>query len=1218
MRTGAYAFQTSLHVVCPACLEAKSTRLGLSKRPSLGFECPKEEIKMRPVKALAFLFGFALLLGFLCQSAAAQTATTGDLTGTVTDPTGAVMPNVKVQLRDLAKGGTRETNTNDGGVYRFSLLAAGSYEVDISATGFQPAARTTTVSIGQITNLDIKLALGATTEKVVVVEEAPLVQTQSGDLAATLDERTIQNMPNQGNDMTYPLEMTPGVAENTLGGYGNYSVNGMSATSNLFTLNGMDDNDPYLSVNNSGATSLMLGQNEVQEATIQSNSYGGQFGSLAGSNVNLVTKSGGNQFHGEAKYYWTGSAFSANSFFHNAAGAPKSFANANQYGGDAGGPIIKDKLFWFFDTEGIRLITPSSAPPTLIPDPAFETATINNLTSLGLTKSIPFYENMFKLYNAAGTAGHAVAGPFGGGSSGCGNVNVPAYTNPNPPPATLSTKPLVISGVKNCVDNFLTTAVLRTNEALYAGRLDYVIGSKDRIFGRVQSDNGFQGSYTDPISPLFNFVSNQPEYQGQLIENHTFGPTATNQLLISGQWYSATFNSPNLPATLAAFPTTLILGDGTLTNLGGINFIIPQGRNVTQTQISDDVAKTKGRHTLKFGVKYRRNDVTDMVYQENTSGTMVAGDLDAFYNGGFDPAYTTTAAGVLNTSFYSQEFPTSPEQRFKFWNVGAYAEDDIQVKSNLTVTLALRGDHFSNPTCKDLCFARMAEPFNQLENDPTLGCPPTAKPSSCAPYNQLITLNNRTALTGFTNIEWAPRFGFAWQPFGRDHNTVIRGGIGIFYNSFPGQVVDNISLNPPLAPTFIVGSGALPLYISPAETKGGNLIDTAGASARAFTAGFTSGLNEAELAATVPGFAPPTINYTSPFTDAPQYQKWSLEIEHGFGTNTSVTIAYEGNHGIHEPVQNSALNAYSPTPFAGLPSAAPDSEFGYVEGIFGEAISNYNGVSITATHRYTTGQISASYTYSHALDEISNGGFAPFAYTSFFSTNTSLIFPQDPNNLRGMYGNADYDVRHYFSLQYLWELPLKRLTFGHGPDALLKGWDVSGTLMARSGLPFTVVDEGTTGTLETTNYGQTFGGGGTPAPVVFASLVPGQSPGSCTGPGSNAGAPCFNTSAFTASGTGFGNAGRNTMRGPGYFDTDFSFWKAMKVIPKHEGAELDIGFQIYNIFNHPNFDNPVYNQTASNFGEITRTVSPATTVYGVALGADASPRIIQVKAQFRF
>jgi carboxypeptidase family protein len=1155
---------------------------------------------MRNMKAFFLLFGLTLFLASGAQQAKAQTSTTGDLTGVVTDPAGAVVPNVKVQLRNVAQGGTHDTKTNDAGVYRFSLLPAGQYEVSVQASGFQALSTTTSVNIGQVTTLDLKLTLGATTERVVVIEEAPLVQTESGDLATTLDERTIQNMPNQGNDMSYPLEMTAGVTENTLGGYGNYSVNGMSATANLFTLNGMDDNDPYLSLNNTGATSLMLGQNEVEEATIEANSYGGQYGTLAGSNVNFVTKSGTNQFHGEAKYYWTGRAFAANSFFHNATDTPKSFSNANQYGGDFGGRIIKDKLFFFFDTEGIRLVTPSSAPTVLIPDAAFETSTINNLNSLGLSASVPFYTNMFNLWNAAGTAGHAVPGAANGGS-GCGNIITTASG---------TTVPFAPAGVTNCVDHFQTTSVLRTNEALYAGRMDYVIGTNDHIYGRVQSDIGFQGSYTDPISPLFNLVSPQPEYQGQLMENHTFGPTATNQFLLSGQWYSATFNQPSRPAAIAAFPTSLIFGDGTLTTLGGIDEISPQGRNVTQAQVSDDVTKTVSRHTLKFGVKYRRNDVTDLVYGQNTSGTMVAGDLDAFYNGGFDPAFTDPKAGVLNTTSYSQLFPANGEQRFKFWNVGGYAEDDIQVKSNLTISLALRGDHFSDPTCKNLCFARLVEPFNQLVNDPVLGGANAVN----VPYSQIITLNQKQALNGFTNIQWAPRFGFAWQPFGRDHNTVVRGGIGIFYNSFPGQVVDNISENPPLAPTFTVGSGALPLAISPAEPK--NLIGTAAASNAGFQTGFISGLTEAQIAATVPGFANPSMNFTD-FENAPQYQKWSLEIEHGFGRNDSVTISYSGNHGIHEPVQNSALNAYSPSPFAGLPTSAPDPRFGYVEGVFSEAVSNYNGVSISATHRYSSGQISANYTYSHALDEISNGGFSPLAYTSFFSTNTSPIFPQDPNNLRGMYGNADYDVRHYFSLQYLWELPIKRLTFGHGPDSVLKGWNVSGTLLARTGLPFTVVDEGTTTTLEGTNYGQVFGGGATPAPLVFASVGTGN-PGTCSGPGSNVNNPCFNTAAFTTSPTGFGNVGRNTMRGPGYWNTDFAIWKSMKVIPHHESAEFDLGFQIYNLFNHPNFDNPVYNVAAANFGTLQRTISPATTVYGVALGADASMRIAQLKAEFKF
>jgi len=1143
---------------------------------------------MRITKGIIFLFSLVVFLFLGFQKAAAQTSTTGDLTGVVTDPTGAVVPNVKVELRDVQKGGTRETKTSDAGVYRFSLLPAGAYEVDVDASGFQPTGSSTTVNIGQITTLDLKLALKSTTERVVVVEEAPLVQTESGDLSSTLDERTIQNMPNPGNDMTYPLEFTPGVTENTLAGYGNYSVNGISATGNLFTINGMDDNDPYLSLNNTGATSLMLGQNEVQEATIVGNGYSGQFGGLAGSNVNFVTKSGQNEFHGRASYLWNGRAFNARSFFDHSPGAPKSFVNANQWGGEAGGRILKDKLFWYFDTEGIRLIIPVPPSTQFMPSAAFETATISNLMATH-PNSVLFYNQIFGLYDAARTAHNATAGD-GAGGTGCGS----GFT--------------VLGAGVNCVDNYTATATIPTRETIYAWRIDYNIGSKDHLFGRYQQDQGFQGSGTDPMNPLFNLVSNQPEYQGQLSENHTFGPTLTNQFILAGQWYSATFNAPNRPAAIAAFPTTLIFGNGSLTNLAFFDQIGPQGRNTTQVQVSDDVTKISGRHTWKFGVKYRRNDVSDLVYGINTSGTMVIPDLTAFYNGGYDPANPTT-----DFSTFSQAFPTATEQRFKFWTTGAYAEDDIQVRSNLTVTLALRADHEANPTCKNLCFARLAEPFTQLMNDPNLN-------GASVPYSTVLKLNNRTALTGLTNIEWSPRFGFAWQPLGRNHSTVVRGGIGIFWNTFPGQVVDNISENPPLFQNFNVGGGATPLLISPAETN--NLFGTAAASNSGFLSGFAANETEAQIAATVQGFVPPSVNFVAPFTHVPQYQKWSLEVQQGLGANSSVTISYAGNHGIHEAVQDGSFNAYAPPSafpggFAGLPAAPPDTRFGYVEGIFSEGVSNYNGVSISATHRYGTGQITANYTYSHALDEVSNGGFSPLTYQSFLSTNTSPIFQQNPNSLREMYGSADYDVRHYFSLQYLWELPFKRLTMGHGPDRLLKGWQVAGTVFTRSGLPFSVVDMATTATLDSFNYGPAASGGIGVGPYLQATAT-GAGSGNCSGPGPDVTKPCINTAAFTESTKGFGNAGRNSLRGPHYFNSDFSILKKINVVPHWEKAELALGFQFYNIFNHANFDNPVYNVASSHFGTLQRTISPATTPYGVALGADASPRLIQLKMQFQF
>ena len=1145
---------------------------------------------MRYTKFFGVLFGVVVFLALGFQNAAAQTGTTGDLTGVVTDPTGAVMYNVKVQLRDVQQGGTREANTNEVGVYRFSLLPPGSYDISINATGFQPVTRTTTVSIGQITTLDLKLVLGATTANVVVIEEAPLVQTESGTSAATLEEKVIQNMPNQGNDMSYPLEFTPRVVENTLGGYGNYSVDGMSATANLFTIDGMDDNDPYLSLNNTGATSLMLGQMEVQEATIVTNGYGGQYGGLAGSNVNYVTKGGTNQIHGALDYYWNGRAFNAESFFAHQGGLPKAaFVNANQWGAELGGRIIKDKLFWYVHQEGIRLIIPSAPSQVVVPSSAFEAATLTNLMSSGHSLSVPFYTNIFSIYDAARSA------------HGTTDANSPG--NPNLGSATGCDSSFPASAtVPVCADHYGVSGAIPTNEMLYTWRVDYNINSNDRVWAHFQLDRGYQGTYTDPVNSLFNLVSNQPEDQGQLVEYHTFGPSATNQFIISGQWYSAFFTNANRAATLSFFPTSLGFPSSVFTALAAAD-ATPNGRNVTQAQVSDDVTKVTGRHTLKFGVKYRRNDVTDAVYGQYDSGAMSIPDLNAFYNDGYVPAPIVT-----DFSTFTQAFPSSAEQRFKFWTAGGYAEDDIQVKPNLTLTLALRGDHASNPTCKNLCFSRLTTPFDELSHDPTI------------PYNQIVNPTNKTALLGLTNVELAPRFGFAWQPFGREHNTVIRGGVGIFWDTFPGQVVDNISENPPQYNFFTVGSSANPGLIGPKETN--SLNNIAASSNQGFVSGFTSGKTVAAIEAAVPAFVPPSINFTSPFTHVPQYQKWTLEIEHGFGKDTSVTVTYAGNHGIHETVQNTGFNVYAPlatfpSGFGGLPTAPPDPRFGYAEGIFSEGISKYNGVSISATHRYATGQISASYTYSHELDNVSNGGFSPFAYQAFLATNTSPYYQADPGNLRGMYGSGDYDVRHYFALNYLWEIPFKRLTFGRGPDSVLKGWNISGTFLARSGYPWTPIDSKLTGMLDSSNYGATpvFEAGG---PLAFAGFSGTPVSGSCTSVGvvSNS---CINASAFLKAGTetGFGNVGRNSFRGPGYYNTDLSIWKAVKVIPHRESAELDLGFQFYNILNHANFDNPVSDINGA-FGTFNHTLSPATTVYGVALGADASPRIVQLKAQFKF
>jgi hypothetical protein len=1104
--------------------------------------------------------------------------------GTVNDPAGAVVAGAKIHLRSISQSETRETQTSGAGLYRFSLLPPGKYELKIEAKDFQSVVRTVEVSLGVTQTVDMQLTIGATSQVVTVTEQAPLLQASDASVATTISETTVQNVPNPGNDITYSALLTAGTTPNTTGGYGNFAANGVSATSNLFAVNGMDDNDPYLNLNNSGATNLSLGQNEVQEVSVVTNGYGGGFNGLAGSNVNITTRSGSNQFHGDLKYFWNGSALNANSFFHNASDTPRSFANANQYGGDFGGPIIKNKLFGYFNTEGLYLVIPTSAN-VVVPTTRFENDVIASLQQQGLTNSVAFYKNMFNLYNNAPGIARAQLGGSAGDPTGCQTGSSTSLLFPTVDPGFGSGQTVP------CAQYFNSNVNAKSHEQLYSFRIDYNIGPKDTIYGRYQQDKGLQSTYIDPINPAFNVVSNQPEYQGQINETHFFGATAVNQAVLSGQWYAAPFAQANPQQAFQMFPTTLAFNNGLFSNMGGIDYFFPQGRNVTQAQFSDDFSKSFSKHTLKVGLKFRRNDVTDSSFTQYSTGLLLSGSTQDFIAGGLGDALI-------------QQFAVKDAQRFTFWTLGGYVEDDYKFRPNLTFTFSLRMDHAGNPTCKSNCFSNLVEPFPNLVNDPTLGGANAAN----VPYNQIIQSGLSSALKDYTQVEWAPRFGFAWQPERFGKSLVVRGGFGIFYDAFPGQIVDNLAGNAPNVSQYVVGGG----YYAPNETSGpGSLFTMAANSNATFRAGYPQGATLTQLIATDPGFAPPSFTYTPNYTQIPYYEKWSLEVEKQLGANTAVTIGYVGNHGMHETALYNGVNGYAPSQafpngFAGLPLTAPDPRFNVVTGVYNNGISDYNGMTVSVVHRYSSGQVGINYTYSHALDEISNGGFSTFSSTGFGATNNSTQYPQFPYNLRANYGNADYDVRHQLNANYVWQLPLQKLTFGHGPDAVLKGWQVSGTVFMRSGLPFTPVDLGTSGNLSQTGYGGT----------VFATPTTGVTNQTCSGV-TSAGPSCISGAAYSTSANGFGTLGRNTLRGPSYFDSDFSIMKFIR-IPKWEQAKLGIGAQFYNVFNHANFDIPVANIASNQFGNILRTVAGPTTPYGSSLGADASPRLIQLKAQFSF
>lgn len=1061
------------------------------------------------------------------------------------------MPNATVTVTSRATGAVQTTTTNGQGAYHFAFLPPAQYSVAVKAPGFADQSRVTQVQVGQAATVNVQMALAAASQTVEVAESYSPVQAENANITTNVSTEQIQNLPNSGNDMTYVALISAGSMISTSGGYGNFSTFGLPATANLFTLNGQNDNDIYLNIGNSGASNLMLGANELSEATVVNNGYSGQYGQLAGAQVNYVTKSGTNGFHGNAEWLWNGRYMNANDFFNNASGVSRPFANANQWAASAGGPIIKNKTFFFFDYEGLKNVLPTGVLAK-VPSPQFESATLANLNATGQSAASTFYQKIFSLYN--GAAGVGSATPVAGG--GCGTFT------------------LLGPGVP-CALQFRSTNGNYTTEYLWAARVDQHFGENDQAYIRLWRDKGTQPTYTDPINPIFNTFSPQPQMQAQFGETHTFGAKAVNQFIFSGFYYSARFGPPDESAVLAAFPTVIRFSPALFSNLGGAGYAFPQGRNVQQFQAIDDFSLTAGNHSLKFGVNYRHYGLNDLVFQEYVNGRITERNLLDFYNGG----------GTGN--YLQQRFPSAPEQWIRIWQLGAYAQDEWRVNKSLRVTLSFRGDHNSNPACNRNCFARMVAPFNELNH------------SAAQPYNAAIAANQGIAYQSVDKIVWQPRAGFAWSPT-QSGNTVIRGGFGLFGQGLPGAAADAVARNTPQLNSFLVTNAK----ITPGLAS--NLFTVAASANQSLINGFNNGGTLASIKASNPFFSTPTFTTADRRFRTPVYQEWNFEIQQALDQKTTLSANYVGNHGIHETIANNNINAYCDLAncggFAGLPVTAPDPRFGIVTQYMANAVSNYNGVTVSLRRRFSgVLQFGINYTWSHALDEVSNGGFESYDLLSA----PSILNPEDPRNIRlHNYGNADYDVTHYVNANYVITDPIRHF-YKHGPAAVFAGWTLAGTLYHRTGLPFTVVDTDVSGALAAGNYGGT----------IFAQQVA-AGPHHCGA--SAVDTPCFGDNMFTDP-TTFPMQNRNQFRGPGYFDTDMSLLKDFH-FSKWESVKLQIGAQAFNLFNHPNFDKPVNDYAAGpgTFGMIQSTVSAPTSVYGSFVGSAVSGRLVQFKAQLLF
>ena len=1125
-----------------------------------------------------------------------QSLTTGSIAGTVKDQSGAAVAGATVTLNNVDAGTSQAATTNQSGAYQFTLLPPNNFTVQATTSGLSTDLTKVTVQVGATSTIELVAKVQSTRQVVEVTTTGTAVQTENANLSSTFSSKQMLELPAPGGDITSIAFTVPGIALSTGMGYGNFSSHGLPGTSNLFTINGDDYNDPYLNLNNSGASNLLLGQDEIAEANVTQNGYSVQYGRQAGAQVNYVTKGGTNQFHFDLLFNFNNHIMNANDFFANQAGTPRPYSVSRQWGADIGGPILKNKLFFYADSEGLYYSLPSVAN-VVIPSPQLQTYILGNVNPA----SVPLYTQAFKVYNLAMAKGAAPVSNGSGplqdstGNLGCGGTPSDAngLTGIGAPGGGTF-------GVSvPCAYAYGASGLNTNKEWLQTDRVDWNINDKQKIFFRFKTDHGFQPTGTNLLSPSLNEQSIQPQYEGQINHTYVISPTQVNNFVVSILWYSAIFGPASVSQASSTFPSYFQIAGagGTNNNFEGLPFYplgvnwsnFPQGRDAGQGQIVDDYSWIKGNHTFKFGVNFRKNQVTDFSYQIGQIGSYFFNNLGDFAAGATNP----------NTgSEYFQVFSPLQDAHLRFYNIGIYAQDEWAVKPNLKITLGLRLDRTANPTCLDNCFSRLNQPFTS----------PAFQTGVDIPYNASIQTGLSHAYYNTDAIVPDPRLGIVWSPWGAN-GAVIRGGIGVFSDLAPGFLVSKVFSNAPYPFTVNLADGSFVGSVTaPGSSASGAL-----AQYNAFKSGFFAGQTLAQLNASVPGgFSPiPYFSVPQKFL-TPTVVEWSFEIQQPFGQKNVLVATYSGNHGYNLLAQNGFPNAFVntsnfPNGFSGLPTVAPDPRFAGVTQMTNGGISNYQGLSVQFRRTFAYGfQGQASYTWSHALDDVSNAGAGEFYSVCSGCSFVTLGNPVLSQN----YGSSDYDIRHNFTADFVWDTPWK---FGNKIlGNILGNWTLSGKFYWRSGTPFTVYDSSLPGLLAGTNIVSDVNFlSGMPATTVASNL-----PRTCGTGAVNT--PCFDSTQFAASGAepGFGNVGRNSIFGPGYSDIDATLFKNFTI---KERLRFQIGASAYNLINHPNFQNPNADvANPSSFGTISSTAIPPTSAYGAFQGSAVSGRVLVVTGRLQF
>jgi hypothetical protein len=1050
-------------------------------------------------------FLFLLLIGALPIMSQTPTAT---ITGIVKDPSGSIIADAKVAVRNVNTNIVHNVLTGRSGEYTVPLLPVGQYEVTVEAVGFQKQVQSgITLQVDQVARLDFNLSVGQATQILEVTSQAPITQTDSSEVGQVVDNRKVVEMPLNGRQFYSLATLVPGayppVQNSTLSFRGGINVAGSSEISNNFTLNGFYNNDANVS-----APNVRPSIDNIQEFKLLTGVYPAEYGYGSGGQVVVTTKSGGNQFHGSLFEYVRNSYMDARNFFLSPTVATPPFKR-NQFGGTLGGPVKKDKTFFFFSYEGLRLrqdieslatvpLTPfRSGDFSALRTPIYQPGVFNN------RRPVPYPGNIIPS-SQINPIGAALLGYY------------PAPTYPTAFGAAPS-------------NNYLFSEIRRETMNEYALRLDHSFNQKDSLSVTMNyfDDPTFEPSNTlcsARVLPRFGCYTNQTSQLYGATYTHVFTPALVNELRggmgrlvqprtmedtdinFNQQWGlnaffgSAPDNTGVPPATITSYSTI-----GGATNL-------PQKRYDNHYVLGDALIWTHDKHTIKFGADIMSYRVSDYFVSNGlgsysfTSGTPTAA--------GRPTSGYALADVLLGLPFQTTRNPTAP----RFYNessaIGLFVQDDFKISPRLTLNYGLRWE-LNTP---------VTEKYDNQSN---------FDPSTATVF--LAGQNGRPDnLYGTRWNNFAPRFGFSWQPFS-DSKTVIRGGAGIFYNFQTA------------------GNGLLALQYQYPIRNLQTLTSTLASSISLSNPFVGNSGSSITLTAIDYNFKTATVN------------EWSFGIQREIAPSLVVELTYFGTKGTHLPINR---NINQPRPSGGTATLPrPFPSFANVTWIESTGNSDFNSLQAKVEKRYSGGlSFLASFTWGRSIDN-GNG-----ISTSTAASSTS---PQDSLNLAGERGRSDFDVKYRFVLSPVYELP-----FGPGKpfvqhgllSKIIGGWQLSALFTASTGTPLTpYYTPDNSGTLN--NHDR-----------------PNVTPGLDVNSGPKTPEQWFNVGAFTAAPVGtFGNAGRNIINGPSLVNLDTSLVRNFKI---KERANFSLRGQFYNTLNHPNFNYPNAQFGTAAFGTVVSAQDP--------------------------